>query len=259
MKEQSKNELLFAKIDDKIKFCVTKNKITHTDFFTEPEIPNLEKYLNSIKFKNYFIFGGNEDANRKMIFFYPEKLTFEMAFSNVNSFLEIIRIILPNNQKGEFEHRDYLSAIMKFGIVREKFGDIVVYNEGADFVVQKENSQYFAQNLKELIRFKKANIEILDISNLHENSHKTEEISIIVNSMRIDNFVAEICHCSRNKAEEILLQERVMINYEQIVKNSKTVNLNDIITIRGFGRFEVKEQNRKTKSDKLVVILVHQI
>lgn len=257
MKNPSTKELLFAKLDDKIKFCTTKNKITHTDFFTEPEIIKIKKYLNSIGIENYFIFGGYEDAHRKMIFFYPNKITCEMAFSNISNILEIIRITLPNSQINSYEHRDYLSAIMKFGIVREKFGDIIVYPEGADFIIQKENSQYFIENLKELIRFKKSSIELIDINNLHENTSKTEKISIIVNSMRIDNFVAEICHCSRSKSEEILLQERVMINYEPIVKNSRTVKISDIITIRGFGRFVVKEISRKTKSDKDVVILEH--
>ena len=257
MREKDESELIFAKIDDKINFCNTRNKITHTDFFTEPEIIKIEKYLNSVKCKNYFFFGGYEEAARKMLFFYPDKLTFEMAFSNVNQVLEVLRITLPNSQKETFEHRDYLSAIMKFGIVREKFGDILVYPEGADFIVQKENSKYFKDNLSELIRFRKSTIEILDISNLHKNVQETEEISIIVNSMRIDNFVSEICHCSRNKAEEILLSERVMINYEVVNKNSKGVKPNDIITIRGFGRFIVKEISRKTKSDKDVVILIH--
>lgn len=257
MKEQSSNELLINKIDDKIKFCNTKNKITHTDFFTEPEIMKIEKYLNSKKIKNYFFFGGYEEANRKILFFYPEKLTLDMAFSNVNKILEIIRISLPNSQKGEFEHRDYLSGIMKFGIVREKFGDIIVYPEGADFIIQKENGVYFKENLSQLIRFRKSTIEILDISEIHENIEQTEEISIIVNSMRIDNFIAEICHCSRNKAEEIIIEEKVMINYEIVTKNSKNVNPNDILVIRGFGRFVVKEISKKTKSNKDVVILIH--
>ena len=259
MKEKSNNELLFSKIDDKIKFCNTKNKITHTDFFTEPEIIKIEKYLNSKKIKNFFFFGGYEESNRKMLLFYPEKLNYEIAFSNINKILKIIRILLPNNQKGTFEHKDYLSAIMKFGIVREKFGDIVVYPEGADFIVQDENSIYFKENLSQLIRFRKSNVEILDISEIHKNIQQIQEISIIVSSMRIDNFVSEICHCSRTKSEEILLQERVMINYEIINKNSKTVNINDIITIRGFGRFVVKEISRKTKSDKNIVILTHNI
>ena len=257
MINQDNNEIFYNKIDDKIRFCNTKNKITHTDFFTEPEIIKIEKYLKSKQIQNYFFFGGYEDANRKMLFFYPNKLTYEMAFANINKILGIIRITLPNSQIGSFEHRDYLSAIMKFGIIREKFGDIIAYPEGADFIVQLENINYFKDNLSDLIRFRKANIEIIDISNIHENIQETEEISIIVNSMRIDNFVSEICHCSRNKAEEILLSERVMINYELINKNSKSVKPNDIITIRGFGRFIVKEILRKTKSNKDVVILIH--
>jgi RNA-binding protein YlmH len=148
---------------------------------------------------------------------------------------------------------------MKFGIIREKFGDIIVYPEGADIIVQTENAEYFRTNLQDLTRFKKATIDILDISQIHESTVKSEEISIIVNSMRIDNFVSEIAGCSRNKAEEILLDEKVMVNYETVIKNSKAININDIITIRGFGRFQVKEILRKTKSDKLVVILLHTV
>ncbi len=251
----NKEDLTFAKINDKIKFCNSKNKIVHTDFFTEPEILKITNYLNSIKFKNYFFFGGCKDNNRKMLFLYPEKLTYEMAFKNIPSILKVIRITLPHHLQSEFEHRNYLSALMKFGIVREKFGDIIVYNEGADIVVQTENADYFKENLKNLTRFQKSNINIIEINNIHENNINYKEISIIVNSMRIDNFVSELAHCSRSKAEEILLNERVMVNYEITLKNSKNININDIITIRGFGRFIVKEISGKTKSDKLVVKL----
>ena len=48
-----------------------------------------------------------------------------------------------------------------------------------------------------------------------------------------------------------------MINYEIVSKNSKAVSVGDTIIIRGFGKFIVKEISRKTKSDKLVVILLH--
>lgn len=257
MKEIANNELFYAKLDDKIKFCNTRNKITHTDFLTEPEIIKAEKHLHSVNVSNYFFFGGYEEANRKMLFFFPSKISYDMAFSNVNQILEVLRIELPNSQINHFAHKDYLSAIMKLGIIREKFGDIIVYPEGADFIVQKENAFYFRDHLQELIRFRKSTIRICDIANIHENTSKTEEISIIINSMRVDNFVAEICHCSRNKAEEVLLQEKVMINYEPIAKASKTVDIGDIITIRGFGRYIVKEFSRKTKSDKNVIILIH--
>ena len=75
--------------------------------------------------------------------------------------------------------------------------------------------------------------------------------------MRIDNFVSEIAHTSRNKAEEILLEERVLINYETITKASKQVNLGDLIVVRGFGKYKVLEILRTTKSGKLVIKLLH--
>ena len=250
-------ELIFSKINDKIKFCNSKNKITHTDFFTEPEIIKIEKYLQQRDIHNFFFFGGQPNCDRKMLFFYPEKLNYDMAFKNVSNILKIIRITLPNNLISSFEHRDYLSAIMKLGIIREKFGDIIVYNEGADIVVQKENSEYFKQNLEQLTRFKKSKIEILELNLIHEFIKTEEEIQILVNSMRIDNFVSEIAHTSRNKTEEILTQEKVMINYETVLKASKQVNLGDLIIVRGFGKYKVIEILRTTKSGKLVIKLIH--
>ena len=148
-------------------------------------------------------------------------------------------------------------AIMKLGIIREKFGDIIVYNEGADIVVQKENSEYFKQNLEQLTRFKKSKIEILELNLIHEIIKTEEEIQILVNSMRIDNFVSEIAHTSRNKTEEILTQEKVMINYETVLKASKQVNLGDLIIVRGFGKYKVIEILRTTKLGKLVIKLLH--
>jgi RNA-binding protein YlmH len=99
MKSISQNEMMFSKIDDKIKFCSTRNKITHTDFFTEPEVIKINKYLNSINCKNYFWNGIKKDADRKMLFFYPEKLNLELANSQINKILSIIRITLPNALK----------------------------------------------------------------------------------------------------------------------------------------------------------------
>ena len=50
---------------------------------------------------------------------------------------------------------------MKLGIKREKFGDIVIYDQGADVVVLNEVSKILLDGIKELIRFRKSNIELL--------------------------------------------------------------------------------------------------
>ena len=63
------DELVFSKINDKIKFCNSKNKITHTDFFTEPEIIKIKKYLQQKNIHNFFFLVDNLIVIEKCYFF----------------------------------------------------------------------------------------------------------------------------------------------------------------------------------------------
>lgn len=154
---------------------------------------------------------------------------------------------------GKYEHRDYLSGIMKLGIEREKIGDIIVSDSFADIIVFKENVEYFLNNLKLLTRFRKCEISEIKLKDIYIKEEKFEEISIIVTSMRLDNFVSDLANTSRTKANELINFGRVLINYEEAYKSSKQISINDIITIRGKGKFIVAAIERKTKSDKFVV------
>ena len=64
-----------------------------------------------------------------------------------------------------------------------------------------------------------------------------EEFNIKVASNRIDSIVAEIAKTSRNKAEEYIDSKRVLINYQEESKYTKNVRENDVIVIRGKGKF----------------------
>ena len=82
-----------------------------------------------------------------------------------------------------------------------------------------------------------------------------EEIKIIIPSFRLDNFVSDLARTSRSKAVEIIKQERVFINGQNETKVSKQVKEGDIITIRGKGRFVVKQLSGTTRSGRTVVII----
>ena len=71
--------------------------------------------------------------------------------------------------------------------------------------------------------------------------------------MRLDNIVSELSKTSRTKAEEIIRQERVILNYETITKDSKLVKTGDKLTIRGKGKFVVKEQIGNTKKGRFIL------
>ena len=254
MKEKiSETDLLLSKIKDKIKFCNSKNKITYTDFLTMPEKIKVQKYLATLHIKNYFFFGARENADREILIFYPEKFSLEIAQKNLSNIIVGIRISLPNSLKGRFEHRDYLSGIMKLGIIREKIGDIIVYKDGADIIALKENSEYLKNNISLLTRFKKSNIDIINFEDIKQIKNKFEEFTIIITSMRADNVISEITHSSRTKTEEIILSERATLNYELIKKGSKQLKATDILIIKGYGKYIIGDLLRTTSSGKFIM------
>ena len=152
-----------------------------------------------------------------------------------------------------YSHRNYLGGIIKLGMKREKVGDILVSDDGADILVKNETSEVLKQNLGTLTRFENAKIEIVELDNLREQEIKVEEMKIIVPSLRLDNFVSDLAKTSRSKAVQIIDSERVFINGQNETKASKQVKLGDVITIRGKGRFVVKEFSGTTRSGRTVV------
>lgn len=248
--ETDDDKILIAKILDKQKFCESKNRITYSDFLNEKEKTFIKKNL---KLENYFFYGVNDNADREILVFYPDKLNEELARNALENIISVIRITLPNELENEYEHRNYLSALMKIGVAREKIGDILVCSNGADIVVFNINKEYIIQSLEQLTRFRKAKIEEILLQQIRKKNDNFEESTIIVSSMRIDNIVSELFNCSRSKAEELIKNERVYINYEVILKGSKIVNIRDIVTIRGKGKFIIDGLVRNTRNERLVI------
>ena len=252
MKEKD-DKILLAQVSDKIEMCENKNKIEFTDFLDLAQIELAQNYINKLKIENYMSYGGFEQAERKMFVIYPEKFNAMVVEKNLSSIVKIVRIQLPDDLKGKYNHRDYLGAVIKLGVKREKVGDIIVDNDGADIIVNKDIAQFLAENLGSLTRFSKSKITIEEIEKLRTVEVKREERDIIVSSLRMDNVISELARCSRNKALEIINTERVFVNFQCETKKTKQIKLGDMITIRGKGRFYIKELVGQTRSGRVIV------
>ena len=68
-----------------------------------------------------------------------------------------------------------------------------------------------------------------------------------------------IAHCSRTMVVKIIEEQRVFVNYVNETKNSKNINVDDIIVIRGKGKFKIKNISGETRKGKKVVIVEHYI
>lgn len=253
--KKQEDKILVSRLFDKIEICKKTNKVVNLDFLDPAERKILENVINIIKIKNYIFFGGVGDCQRSVLIIYPEKLDdiFKNETFDFNTIIHPIRILLPQELQGTSEHRTYLGGLIKLGIKREKIGDIVTYKEGADVIVSSDISKFILANLAQLTRFSKCDIEKIQLSEIHENVQEYKNLKVIVSSMRLDNIVAELVGTSRNKASEFICQERVFINYENETKLTKLVKENDIISIRGKGKFIIGSIDGETRSGRVVL------
>lgn len=251
---KEEDRLLISKLLDKVSLVEKTNKIQYTDFLSPIELQILKDVLKILEIKNYNIFGGVENSQRNMIIIYPEKLAtlFETKSFDYNSVCACIRII---NDKEQYDHKVYLGGLIKLGIKREKIGDIIVFDNGADIIVSKELTKFLLTNISELTRFQKSKIQLIDLSEITIKEQEYKEIKIIVSSLRLDNIVSELAKTSRSKSNEILKQERVFINYKNETKPTKIVQTSDIITIRGVGKFIIDNSSEQTRSGRIIVFV----
>ncbi len=193
--------------------------------------------------------GGYPLAERKMVCFLPDK---EIFYQNPP-----IRTIelLPVNAKFSdvLTHRDYLGALMNLGIERAVLGDIV-FDEKATFLFCKENMvDYIIENLSFI---KHTNISCKEVElTEHEFSVKFEEIKGSVATTRLDSVLSLAFTGSRSKLSAYIEGKKVFVNSRLIESNSYMLKDNDIVSVRGLGKFVFKETLGLTKKGRSYITL----
>lgn len=252
---REEDALLVSKVLDKIKEERQSKRIVTTNFLDLAQQKIVVELLAKLKIREYVLLGGFQEAERKILMIYPEKLqeVFKNKIPEIQKYLSYITIQLPNSLRGKYSHRDYLGGIMKLGIKREMIGDILVKEEGAGIIAIPDIEEYLMYHLQELKRFQKSEIKKENIECIKEIVIEREKIEILVSSMRLDNIVSELIKGSRKKANEMIAQERVFINFQIEKKNTKEIKKGDWVTIRGKGRFQIGDSIRSTKSERKVI------
>ena len=103
LKEYKKQDdkMCLSQILDKVEFSKSKQKIEYSYFLDMYQVALVENFFRKIKFDNYQLYGGYEDAERKIAIIYPEKYNEEMLQKNYNKILKVVKIILPDEEKGK--------------------------------------------------------------------------------------------------------------------------------------------------------------
>lgn len=218
-----------------------------------------EKYGNG----GYFFWGGYENAERKRLFTFPAYLFYtaetlgEMLPADAASAVEI-----RGSGYVKLGHRDYLGALLNQGIERSSLGDIVVMGDyGAVLFALEPVARLLTEesNALDTVGRDKVRVSRAAIGEDFGRDIGFRRISGVVSSERLDCAVALLCNLSREKAKSGILAGAVQLNYTEVTSPDKEVRPNDIVSVRGFGRFRIEEFTGRTRKDRLLLAAVKYI
>lgn len=221
-----------------------KNEFKLTKFLDFEEQKELRKTTSK---DSYLYFeGGYELSERKraIVLFNDEDVSFD------DFDIKIYEILFESDIK-QISHRHILGTLMSLGINRNSFGDILITEDKYYLFVTSEISKYIEQNFLMVNHIPLKLIEINDLSLIKLPIPHEENIN--VSSMRLDAIISRAMRKSRNDSAEIISKGLVLINHKECMNVSQNVKINDIISIRHFGRIEVLEILKTTKKDRLVL------
>lgn len=192
-------------------------------------------------------FGGVDFAERQIIAFIPDALYYEWNYP-----ITALKIT-PSHPKfaEKLGHRDILGAFMHLGIDRAKIGDIIVQEDVYYVICEESIADFFLEHLDK-IRHTGVTLSYVPLEEL-KFTQKMKEMDGIVTSNRLDNLLACIFKLSRSQSQQLLKAEKVFINGKSIQNPSYKVKPEEIVSLRGYGRFLFLEEYGTTNKGRVKI------
>lgn len=194
---------------------------------------------SSCKIESNGIFDG---AERRMISFNNSYGTsFPMKLLKLES----------TSKFNQLAHKDFLGGILATGIKRNKIGDLLVKDNVCYVPVHEDIEKFLVLNINKIGNCS-CNIKVLEEYDLLPQITFKEEV-ILVSSLRIDNIVSKLANVSRTKAQVMVDQGSVMLDYVGIRDKSYELKENERVTIKSVGKFIIGTIVGFSKSGKLKI------
>lgn len=241
------DKILIAYTEDKIAQCEDCYMPTHTDFLDMHQRSVVERLWQSGKHQcRMEIFGGYDDSERSIAYFLPDYAVLDDCHE-----LVVARVKKPSGSR-DLSHRDYLGSLLGMGIKRDKVGDILVDDHGADIILLEDLSDFILLNYDKAGRTN-LTVEILPLNQLKKVENQYKEVTDTLASLRLDNVISSAFGTSRTKAVEAIKRGLVFLNNLECTKPDKEVHQGDKLVLRGKGKAYLSEIGGKSRKDRIYV------
>ena len=220
----------------------------YSGFLSDREQDLARAAMNREECRCWSFQGGYPQAERRVLAIEPEDSWQEQPVTGI-----LIRVARGSQKLPQ--HKDYLGALLGLGLERTCVGDIVPALDGGYAVafVLEDKADFICQNLTQ------AGSATVSVSfwdpdgsfglEIPQRTMKTATLS----SLRTDAFLAAAMNVSRSTAAEFIRGGRVEINHIPVTHPHEEIYAGDIFTVRGKGRFCLKQIGGKSRKDRIFV------
>lgn len=195
----------------------------------------------------YEMFGGHTDAEQQRVLIYPPY--YEPTREDFK--IALIEINYPT-KFAEMSHGKIMGTVLGSGITRDTLGDIINDGERWQFFVDEKMKDFIFLNVDRIGRVN-VTLEEQNWTEIVEMTDKWAIEEIVVSSLRIDVILARALNFSRNRAKTMINDKRIKMNWVEIERPDIDVEMHDIISVRGHGRIQIREQLGTTRKENLII------
>lgn len=248
----TKDELITAKIEDRIAQCRDGWYVTATGFLDSHEQALATAASRHAAGVRAYMYGGYEEAERRMLVCVPSDLPLS-AEEAADGLIRVLRVTKPAISR-DLTHRDYLGSLLGLGIERRLTGDILVRPDGADVFIVPEIENFLLQEFHR-VGNTEVKVQAADAAEAIIPEARVEFIKDSVSSPRLDSIVSSAFRLSRSKAAEAIRHGIVSVDHVEVIKPDAILSEGAAITLKGKGKAVLEEIGGESKKGRTRVVI----
>lgn len=226
--------------------------VEQSKFLSPAEVGEILPRLQPLTELEAVAWGGYPQAERQRLALSRPSLVISSdpsdPFAIAREYVELTALDIRGNFLFDTAtHRDFLGAILGTGLVRDNIGDILVLGEqGAQVLVVPELVEHLQFSLTH-VRSVPVKVRPIGLEQLKVRPPRQKAITTVEASLRLDAIASAGFSTSRSRMAELIQSGDVKVNWRPILQSSRSVQPQDLISIRGRGRVEVGDINQTKK------------
>ena len=228
------DKILRDNVLDKYYSYLSNKRKNSTNFFNSFDIDKITRFLDN-KNIEYGVYDKYPFLEKKIIY-----------FGEYDNYITIFKA----KKSDKIKHSNILGTLFSLGLTDDVIGDIIVMDDYFYLTTLTRLSSFIKNNLT-IINGER--IELLEETDIVLNKDRFLKMKLLVSSMRVDTIVSKITNTNRLKVNSMIKDNIILVNYNTVKSSSLILKNNDILSIRKYGKYIIKNIIGTTKKNNLVL------